>query len=389
MNTPTTKASKTEAEWQKDVEAKIEQAKKKFFAQFNSGMDVKIHPLADSFPMMGEEEIEAISNSIMADGLRNPIVIDIDGVLIDGRNRYAALKRLNCTIREGYMADTQQASYSLVNQKTKIGDGELCIIKVIAPEYRFRSKYDEQISRFILQENMDRRHLSTSQKAALAVYIADDPKSLSQKDVIKRFAIGATILREAKKLREVDEDLFSQVVQGDITISEAIKAIKAREKENEQEEDDNDEKSPVLPEDTFKPDGNPTPEGPEPTENRDIAPDSTPDDESEEEPDVTPAPEKPTMSKEERLNILREDLQTAQMQSQYMQSVIGSIKDAAEKHEEAAKRVAPGNDIEQQPWKGAFEEIRDATFKRIWEIKDGCDYDVQRIEKVIKETMVE
>ena len=46
-----------------------------------------LHPIADLFPMMTDEELANLAADIKANGLIHPIVVDKDGVLIDGRNR--------------------------------------------------------------------------------------------------------------------------------------------------------------------------------------------------------------------------------------------------------------------------------------------------------------
>jgi ParB-like chromosome segregation protein Spo0J len=46
-----------------------------------------VHPIADLFPMMTDEELANLAADIKANGLISPIVVDKDGVIIDGRNR--------------------------------------------------------------------------------------------------------------------------------------------------------------------------------------------------------------------------------------------------------------------------------------------------------------
>jgi hypothetical protein len=46
-----------------------------------------VHPIADLFPMMTDEELANVAADIKANGLLHPIVVDKDGVLLDGRNR--------------------------------------------------------------------------------------------------------------------------------------------------------------------------------------------------------------------------------------------------------------------------------------------------------------
>ncbi|MFT4199821.1 ParB N-terminal domain-containing protein [Gordonia sp. (in: high G+C Gram-positive bacteria)] len=49
-----------------------------------------VHPYADKFPMLPESELQELAESIRANGLRNPIVVTPDGLILDGRNRTAA-----------------------------------------------------------------------------------------------------------------------------------------------------------------------------------------------------------------------------------------------------------------------------------------------------------
>jgi ParB-like chromosome segregation protein Spo0J len=46
-----------------------------------------VHQSADLFPIMTDEELADLAADIKANGLLHPIVVDKDGVLIDGRNR--------------------------------------------------------------------------------------------------------------------------------------------------------------------------------------------------------------------------------------------------------------------------------------------------------------
>jgi hypothetical protein len=49
-----------------------------------------VHPIAELFPMMTDDELAELAADIKANGLIHPIVVDKDGLLIDGRNRARA-----------------------------------------------------------------------------------------------------------------------------------------------------------------------------------------------------------------------------------------------------------------------------------------------------------
>ena len=54
---------------------------------------ITVHPLADTFPMMSDGELQELAEDIKKNGQRDPVlfaIIDGKEVLIDGRNRAAA-----------------------------------------------------------------------------------------------------------------------------------------------------------------------------------------------------------------------------------------------------------------------------------------------------------
>jgi hypothetical protein len=69
----------------------------------------KVHPAADVFPMMSDEELAKLGEDIKTNGLKHPIIfMDMDGrdlVLLDGRNRLEAIERagMECWIDKHYL----------------------------------------------------------------------------------------------------------------------------------------------------------------------------------------------------------------------------------------------------------------------------------------------
>jgi hypothetical protein len=53
------------------------------------------HPVADLFPTLAGDDLEELVASIYEQGLLQPIVLDADGRVLDGRNRLAACARLD------------------------------------------------------------------------------------------------------------------------------------------------------------------------------------------------------------------------------------------------------------------------------------------------------
>src|SRR3954464_9583028 len=92
------------------------------------------HPLADLFPLMSDVELQELASDIKARGLLKPVVLH-EGKILDGRNRYLACKMA------GVEAMTVTFRPELLNQ---------------TPE------------EFVYSRNVVRRHLTPSQRAAMA-----------------------------------------------------------------------------------------------------------------------------------------------------------------------------------------------------------------------------
>ena len=95
----------------------------------------KVHPAAELFPMMTDAEMSALVNDIRENGQDEPIEIDADGLLIDGRNRAKACEQLG-----------------------------------IEPQRRIFHGSD--VWQHVISRNLHRRHLTEPQRAMIAARIA-------------------------------------------------------------------------------------------------------------------------------------------------------------------------------------------------------------------------
>jgi ParB-like chromosome segregation protein Spo0J len=96
---------------------------------------IAIHPAAAVFPMLTDDELADLAEDIKANGLLHPIVLDADGVLIDGRNRYAA-----------------------------------CELAGVAPRFTTLPDDVDPVA-YILAANVARRHLTQAQRAMAAAQV--------------------------------------------------------------------------------------------------------------------------------------------------------------------------------------------------------------------------
>lgn len=171
---------------------------------------VKFHEYANIFPMMSAVEFDALKSDMLEHGYRkgSPIVL-LDGKILDGRNRYNAAQELGV-----------KAEYIKFN-----GGG---------------NPLD-----FVISSNLHRRHLSESQRAAIAAELANMTKAdagkrgsaatanlqlpkdgkVTQTDSAKMLNVSPRMVAAAKKVQHKSKKLFDQVKTGKITVNKAIKEI--------------------------------------------------------------------------------------------------------------------------------------------------------------------
>lgn len=109
------------------------------FRAVNEIGGIKIHPAANMFPMMSEEEFRTLKEDLKLRGLEKPIEVDEQGRITDGRNRWKALKELGETSWD----DLVKAKQVKVNRKS-----------------------EKEITAEVWSANFVRRHLTAEQKGA-------------------------------------------------------------------------------------------------------------------------------------------------------------------------------------------------------------------------------
>jgi len=156
----------------------------------------EIHPVADLFPMLADDELAELAEDIAARGLLQPIVLDPDGRLLDGRNRLAACEKAS------------------VEPKFAIFDGD-------------------DPDGYALTVNITRRHLTTGARAILAEQarrLNGNTKSGASKDLD---GIHANRLIEAGLVLDWAPALGPAVVAGVTPLSKAIEEARDAKRDAE------------------------------------------------------------------------------------------------------------------------------------------------------------
>jgi ParB-like chromosome segregation protein Spo0J len=135
---------------------------------------IKIHPAANLFPMMSDEEIDALAADIKKNGLTSPIVYWRDPkkldelLLLDGRNRLEAAQRAGYKIRIEDIAD-----YTPIDPYA-----------------------------YVISANIHRRHLTAEQKDDLIVKVLAANPAKSDREVAKTVKVDHKKVGRVRKRAE-------------------------------------------------------------------------------------------------------------------------------------------------------------------------------------------
>lgn len=176
---------------------------------------MKFHPLADIFPLLNDQAFSELVEDIKSNGLREPIWL-YDDQILDGRNRWRA-----------------------------------CVQAGVDPAFRPYTG-DDPLA-FVLSLNLHRRHLTSEQKAVLALDILphleaqarerqgarnDIVEIIPQSDQAKSrdqaaAAVGVNprYVSDAKRIQEKAPELIEKMRNADITVPQAMRELKERERE--------------------------------------------------------------------------------------------------------------------------------------------------------------
>jgi ParB-like chromosome segregation protein Spo0J len=165
------------------------------------------HPAAMLFPMMPEEELQALAEDIRDNGLIDPIML-CDGKILDGRNRYVACERVEVTPR-------------FIDSNGSVHSPTL----------------------YVLSKNLHRRHLTISQRAAVAAEAVPvlelesktrmlagtlapiGARGKSAEVAARQVQVSERSVERAIAVKNADTELFEKMKTGEITANAAYERI--------------------------------------------------------------------------------------------------------------------------------------------------------------------
>jgi hypothetical protein len=164
--------------------------------------DLTIHPTTAILPMLSDDDLADMADDIKANGLLHPIVLDRDGVLVDGRNRLAACK----------LAGVEPSFTTLPDDIDPVA--------------------------YILGVNIERRHLSKGQRAMAVVLASRMTTKLSLRALACGTGQNRERVRQAAFVAEHAPRLVAQVMNGEpLNVAYEIAFDEKREWESDRDQD--------------------------------------------------------------------------------------------------------------------------------------------------------
>jgi hypothetical protein len=160
------------------------------------------HEYANLFPMLPDAELQELANDIKAHGFRKQFpIITLDGKILDGRNRWRAC--------------------------------EIAGVQPLIEEFS-----GEDPLAFVVSGNLNRRHLSASQRGVVAAKMANLPEGrpgkttppiggVSQDAAAKMLNVGArTAERASRVVKAGTSELVAAVESGEVNLNQAEQLAK-------------------------------------------------------------------------------------------------------------------------------------------------------------------
>ncbi|MFE9836353.1 plasmid replication/partition related protein [Streptomyces sp. NPDC005551] len=182
--------------------------------------------------MLSQGELLDLAESIRTEGQHEDIVLDADGVLLDGRNRLAACEIVGVEPR--FTTYTGNDPTALIFSKNifrrHLSKGQEAVITVMACSFSGHSLRDLSKLHGLRRSRLSAANVVLKHSPDLAEQVRIGTLSLDNayNTVHERKAWAAALQKQYDHLREHAPDLAEQVTESEITLADATAALNER-----------------------------------------------------------------------------------------------------------------------------------------------------------------
>lgn len=180
----------------------------------------KFHPAANIFPILSADDFQRLVEDIKANGQREPVKM-LDGKIVDGRHRFRACVQL------GLMPDTEDVevtdpvayviSLNLMRRHLTVSERAAIAVDIEA-------RYAEEA-----RGRQAKTRISSSQPVQIPVVAKLQPAKLqpekSAEKAAKHMGVSPRTVAAAKRLKEQNPAAFQEVKAGKVTLEDAKREV--------------------------------------------------------------------------------------------------------------------------------------------------------------------
>lgn len=189
---------------------------------------LKVHPLAQRFPMLDGETLNGMKLSIQLSGQQYPAILDQDGVLLDGRMRKLCCEELGVPLKtetRHFESELAREQFILASNKDRrlfgLDQSAALIVDRYFDEYETAAKKAQTAGAS--------KGGSAKGKAGEASPQASPPQGNRVRERLQaEWSVSEYRAKIACKLYKEANDLLKDVIVGKLTLNAALKALQKR-----------------------------------------------------------------------------------------------------------------------------------------------------------------
>lgn len=190
-----------------------------------------VHPAADLFPMMDAVEFAELCKSILESGLEQPVTLNKDGLLLDGRNRLLACYEIQQEVLFDYYEGEDPWGFSLrLNMlRRHLTAGQKAAIALeLEKEYAKEAEQRKggRPSQVDIEQAAQQAAAEVGKKSARR-----SASSYSSEKAAKAVGVSGRSVQQAKFVAQNEPELLEQVKAGTLAVDRAYSTAKARERQ--------------------------------------------------------------------------------------------------------------------------------------------------------------
>jgi hypothetical protein len=205
--------------------------------------EYQVHPVAALFPMLPADELKALAEDIRMRGQLHPVVLDKDNQVIDGRNRLAACELVSVeptfTTYEG--DDPAGYAFAVNVARRQMKKGQIAVVAARVRRLNGHTQTQAGVIFNISRQSIAHADTVIDHAPDLADLVLSGDMALNDAydDALENKKDAEEKRANRIRLKKLAPDLATLVDEERLSLSDAINALEARERQASEEADRN------------------------------------------------------------------------------------------------------------------------------------------------------